>query len=109
MKKPRKKKRSNGRAIKRRLRSGSKAAKKILLQLNPHCDICGKEGNSTTLHLHHVYCIRWGFTTKLEHCVLLCATCHRKFHSRWDKYLDITFEENKDADFMAIYRTLKKL
>lgn len=88
------------------LRSGSKAIKKILLANDPHCDICG---TTKSLQLHHIYLIRHGFKSELERCVLLCANCHVSFHKRWDKYLDITFNENPDIDFLAIYNVLKNL
>ena len=90
----------------RHLRSGSKEVKEILMEQNPHCDICGSDRK---LQLHHIYLVRHGFPTKLEWCTLLCPTCHRAFHKRWDKYLDITFEENPQADFVKIYNVLKKL
>ena len=91
---------------KKTLRSGSKAIKKMLLATNPHCDICG---SGKSLQLHHVYLVRHGFTTQLDRCVLLCASCHCDFHIRWDKYLDITYQENPEADFMSIYNVIKKL
>jgi hypothetical protein len=50
------------------LRRGSKAVKQALMKQNPHCDICGSRKK---LQLHHIFCIRFGFETKLEHCVLL--------------------------------------
>ena len=90
----------------RHLRSGSRAVKAKLLELHPYCDIC----NSTkSLQLHHIFLIRHGFPTKLEHCCLLCPTCHADFHHRWDKYLDTTYKEDPEADFLAIYNMLKKL
>lgn len=88
------------------LRAGSKAVKRRLLELNPHCDICGSTKN---LQLHHVYLIRHGFSTQIDHCCLLCSVCHPDFHHRWDKYLDEVFRQNKEADFLAIYNELKKL
>lgn len=51
------------------LRRGSKSVKNQLMQTNPCCDICGKKKK---LQLHHIYCVRWGFPTTLDHCVLLC-------------------------------------
>ena len=90
----------------RHLRSGSKEAKRILLEQNPFCDICGSDKK---LQLHHVYLVRHGFATKVEWSVLLCPECHRKFHKRWDKYLDVTFKENPKIDFMKIYEVLKRL
>lgn len=90
----------------RHLRSGSKAIKEILMERNPTCDICGC---SHKLQLHHIYLIRHGFATKLEWSALLCANCHRRFHQRWDEYLDVTFQENPDIDFVKIYNVLKKL
>lgn len=103
------KKHSTSKARSRMLRSGSKEVKRQLVEMNPKCDICGKIGNSKSLQLHHVYCIRWGFPTKLERCVLLCPTCHHEFHKKWDNYLDEQFKENPNSDFMIIYNTLKKL
>ena len=90
----------------KKLRSGSKHIKKQLLEKHPFCDICG---SPKSLQLHHIYLIRHGFATKLERCTLLCPVCHKDFHQRWDKYLDLTFRENPDTDFLAIYNTLKKL
>ena len=90
----------------RHLRSGSKAVKQALMEQNPYCDICG--GNNR-LQLHHIFLVRHGFPTKIEWSVLLCATCHRMFHRRWDKYLDITFAENPNIDFRKIYEVLKRL
>ena len=90
----------------RHLRSGSKEVKRILMERNPHCDICGSDRK---LQLHHVFLVRHGFMTKVEWSVLLCPACHRKFHHRWDEYLDITFKENPKIDFMKIYEVLKRL
>lgn len=92
--------------IRNRLRSGSKTVKAKLLEQYPYCDICG---SPKSLQLHHVYLIRHGFPTKLEHCVLLCPSCHADFHHRWDKYLDETYKANPQADFLKIYNILKKL
>ena len=91
---------------KRNLRSGSKAVKQILMERSPYCDICG---GTNKLQLHHVFLVRHGFETKVERSVLLCANCHRAFHHKWDKYLDITFKENPKIDFMKIYEVLKRL
>ena len=89
---------------KKLLRKGSKEVKRVLLNLNPHCDICGSRHE---LQLHHVYLIRHGFKTELEHCVLLCDKCHKKFHKKFDKYLDKLFLEDSFTDFMAIYQKLR--
>ena len=88
------------------LRSGSKEVKRILLQQNPYCDICGSD---RSLQLHHIYLIRHGFATQLEHCVLLCPTCHAELHARFDRYLDEVFKNNPNADFLQIYQELKTL
>lgn len=88
------------------LRSGSKEVKRILLQQNPYCDICGSD---RSLQLHHIYLIRHGFATQLEHCVLLCPTCHAELHARFDRYLDEVFKNNPNADFLQIYYELKTL
>ena len=88
------------------LRSGSSEVKRILLEQHPFCDICG---SPKALQLHHIYLIRHGFKTKLEHCCLLCANCHADFHHRWDKYLDEVYRNDHDADFLKIYNVLKKL
>ena len=98
-----KKRRKNNR---KSLRSGSKEVKRILLLQVPYCDICG---SSRSLQLHHIYLIRHGFATKLEHCCLLCPTCHAEFHTRFDRYLDKVFKDNPNADFLAIYNELKTL
>lgn len=89
---------------KKALRQGSKEVKRILLSINPRCDICGCKGE---LQLHHVYLIRHGFKTELEHCVLLCDKCHKKFHKKYDKYLDKLFIEASNIDFMAVYQKLR--
>ena len=91
---------------KKSLRSGSKEVKRILLQQNPYCDICG---SNRSLQLHHIYLIRHGFATRLEHCVLLCPTCHAELHARFDRYLDEVFKNNPNADFLLIYYELKTL
>ena len=88
------------------LRQGSNLVKRILLDRDPHCDMCGSD---KSLQLHHKFLIRHGFKTELDRCCLLCANCHAYFHHRWDKYLDITFKEDHNADFNAIYDVLKKL
>ena len=113
MKKYRKKKKvrkirpnRKGNQPRKNLRSGSKEVKRILLETNPHCDICGSD---KSLQLHHIFLIRHGFPTKLEHCCLLCPVCHAEFHHRWDKYLDTTYKEDPEADFLAIYNVLKQL
>lgn len=89
---------------KKALRQGSKEVKRILLSINPCCDICGYKGE---LQLHHVYLIRHGFKTELEHCVLLCDKCHKKFHKKYDNYLDKLFIEASNIDFMAVYQKLR--
>lgn len=91
---------------KNKLRAGSRQVKAKLLEEYPYCDICG---SPKSLQLHHVYLIRHGFATKLEHCRLLCASCHAEFHHRWDRYLDKVYEENPQADFLEIYNILKTL
>lgn len=106
----RKSKRHSAHNIKvRALRSGSKQAKAELLELNPHCDICGVEGNNKTLQIHHIYLIRHGFHTRVDRCTLLCSTCHHNFHKRWDNYLDVTFRENPQTDFVKIYNVIKRI
>lgn len=100
---------NRNKARSRQLRAGSKEVKRLLVEQNPKCDICGTIGNNKSLQLHHVYCIRWGFPTELKHCVLLCPTCHHEFHKKWDKYLDVQFRENPNSDFMAVYNTIKRL
>ena len=104
MKKKKNRRRHNSK--KKELRKGSRHVKKELLKENPYCDICGSTEN---LELHHVYLIRHGFPTKKENCRLLCQKCHRTFHHRWDKYLDITFLERPKVDFNQIYETIKKI
>ena len=89
---------------KKALRQGSKEVKRILLSINPCCDICGCNGE---LQLHHVYLIRHGFKTQQEHCVLLCDRCHKRFHKKFDKYLDRLFLEDSFTDFMAVYQKLR--
>ena len=88
----------------KRLRSGSSEIKRILLAINPHCDICGSGDN---LQLHHVYLIRHGFKSRIDRCVLLCPQCHHAFHKRWDHYLDAVYRERPETDFMRIYQILK--
>ena len=95
---------NKNRTHRRNLRSGSKEVKARLIELNPHCDICGSGQN---LQVHHVFCIRHGFKTKLERCVLLCGKCHKKWHSKNDKYWDELFKKNPQADFMEEYNTTK--
>ena len=104
--KARKLRKPRNRTRSRNLRAGSKQVKAQLLERDPKCDICGSSKN---LQLHHIYLIRHGFSTKLERCCLLCSVCHPDFHHRWDKYLDEIFRQNKEADFLTIYNTLKKL
>lgn len=104
-KKPRKRKSSNE-TRNRHLRSGSKEVKRILMEQNPHCDICGSDKK---LQLHHIYLVRHGFGTDVKHSCLLCVDCHRLFHHKFDKYLDITFKENPDIDFLKIYNVLKQI
>ena len=87
------------------LRRGSRIVKKWLMQDRPYCDICGA---TTDLQLHHIYLIRHGFPTALQHCTLLCSTCHRKFHQKYDKFLDEVNERNHYADFLELYKALKK-
>ena len=105
-KKQRKHKKISIQTSNKHLRSGSKTVKQMLMEKCPYCDICG---GTTKLQLHHVFLVRHGFSTKLEWRVLLCANCHRAFHKRWDEYLDITFNENPNIDFLKIYNVLRKL
>ena len=109
LRKAKKRRNTNTKSKSRLLRAGSREVKNKLLAINPHCDICGVKGDSKTLQLHHTYCIRWGFPTKLEQCVLLCPNDHSMFHHRWDKYLDEVYRNDHDADFLKIYNVLKKL
>lgn len=95
-----------GNVNRKHLRAGSRQVKAKLLEINPHCDICGSGKN---LQLHHIYLIRHGFSTRIETCCLLCPQCHHDFHQRWDKYLDEQYRQNHDSDFLAIYNVLKKL
>ena len=90
----------------RLLRSGSKRIKQELLIQNPHCDICGSQKD---LQLHHIYMIRHGFKSELKHCCLLCKECHVNFHRKWDEYLDLTFEQYPEIDFLTVYNTIKRL
>ena len=103
-----KKRRRNAKKVtsRKHLRAGSSEVKRILLEQHPFCDICG---SPKALQLHHIYLIRHGFKTKLEHCCLLCANDHADFHHRWDKYLDEVYRNDHDADFLKIYNVLKKL
>ena len=88
------------------LRSGSKEVKRLLLQQAPYCDICG---STRALQLHHIYLIKHGFPTRLEHCCLLCPTCHAELHVRFDRYLDEVFKNDPNADFLQIYEEKKTL
>lgn len=90
------------------LRTGSRDAKKQLLSQSSHCDICGMEGDADTLQLHHIYCIRWGFTTNVKRCRLLCPNCHYKLHHKYDHYLDDLYWQNPATDFISIYEEIKK-
>ena len=96
--------RNKNRARTRNLRGGSKEVKAKLLELNPHCDICGSIHN---LQLHHVFCIRHNFRTQLNRCVLLCGNCHKKWHAKNDKRWDELFRKNPNTDFMEEYNTTK--
>ena len=104
--KKQKKRKGTTRKLRQSLRAGSKNVKRRLIQTVGVCDICG---NNKSLQLHHIYLIRHGFKTKLEHCCLLCANCHADFHHRWDRYLDVVFKEDPEANFLKIYEVLKKL
>ena len=97
-------KRKNRRSKNKELRRGSREVKKWLLEDKPYCDICGSTQN---LELHHIYLIRHGFPTALQHCTLLCNNCHHKFHKKFDKYLDAVNKRNHYADFLEIYNRLK--
>ena len=94
--------------IRKRLRAGSKETKEQLISKNPCCDICGMAGDNDSLQLHHIYFIRWGFTTHISRCSLLCPNCHYKYHRKFDLYLDNLYETNPNADFNAIYEETKK-
>lgn len=102
----RKPKQSERKIKQKKLRSGSSEIKRILLAINPHCDMCGSGDN---LQLHHVYLIRHGFKSRLDRCVLLCPECHHAFHKRWDHYLDVTYKERPETDFMQLYNILKNM
>ena len=104
--KKRKKRKGTTRKLRQSLRAGSKNVKRKLIETVGVCDICGSD---KSLQLHHIYLIRHGFKTKLEHCCLLCANCHADFHHRWDRYLDVVFKEDPEANFLKIYEVLKKL
>ena len=104
--KKQKKRKGTTRKLRQSLRAGSKNVKRKLIETVGVCDICGSD---KSLQLHHIYLIRHGFKTKLEHCCLLCANCHADFHHRWDRYLDVVFKEDPEANFLKIYEVLKKL
>lgn len=91
---------------KKSLRANSKTIKRKLLEKSGKCDICGSTKN---LQLHHIYLIRHGYPSELEHCCLLCPNCHAEFHHRWDRYLDEVYKADTQADFLKIYNILKKL
>lgn len=95
---------NSNRTRRRNLRSGSKEVKARLIEQNPYCDICGSR---TNLQLHHVFCIRHGFKTQLERCVLLCDKCHKKWHIKNDKLWDELFITNPQTDFLEVYNTTK--
>lgn len=106
MKKKKKKNRTpNVRKI--NLRAGSKGVKVFLYEQNPRCDICGCKLPIKVIQLHHIYLIRHGFPTQVDHCTLLCPNCHRKFHSKFDHYLDRLFGENPNTNFLDVYNMLK--
>lgn len=94
----------NSKKLKKILRQGSKRVKKMLLESNPRCDICGSKDN---LQLHHIYLIRHGFRTEVDRCTLLCEHCHKKFHKKFDKYLDFLYSQNPETDFLSVYHNLK--
>ena len=106
MAKKKKRKITERQRIRRKLRSGSREAKRILLMQNPVCDICGRKGIS--LELHHVTLIRHGYPTKLENTVLLCQLHHKMFHSKFDRYLDRLHTQNPNTDWKKVYEELKK-
>ena len=41
------------------------------------CQKCGRDGNSTNLHAHHIHPSYAGGEDKLENLVTLCSHCHR--------------------------------
>ena len=97
-------KRKNRRSNKnKQLRRGSREVKKWLMEDRPYCDICGSTQN---LELHHIYLIRHGFPTALQHCTLLCSNCHHKFHQEFDNLLDDLNRKNHSTDFLALYSDL---
>ena len=91
---------------KKHLRSGSKEVKRILLEENPRCDICGKE--CVNLQLHHKYYIRFGFSTRIDRCCLLCNFHHKLLHEKTDNYVNRLFAQNPNTDFNAVYEQIKK-
>lgn len=106
--KKRRKTRKKLATIRKRLRAGSKEVKLQLLEQNPHCDICGIKGDEDSLQLHHIFMIRWGYSTDVNRCVLLCPNHHYKLHRKFDDYLDDLYEKNPDTDFAAVYEQIKK-
>lgn len=99
--------RKKAETIRKRLRAGSKEIKAKLYEKAPYCDICHKEAPINVLDLHHIYLIRHGFKTEESRCVLLCPTCHRKFHVKYDSFLDSIFETNPDINFGRLYEAIK--
>lgn len=104
MAKKKKRKITERQRIRRKLRSGSREAKRILLMQNPVCDICGRKGVS--LELHHVKMIRWGYPTDVNYCRLLCHDCHKRYHEH-DRYLNMLHSQG-NMDFLAVYERIKK-
>ena len=61
-------------------KKAKKLRKKLITKYGNTCSRCGQSFD--TLHLHHIIPVVSGGETTENNSLILCASCHRKVHSR---------------------------
>lgn len=69
------------------------------------CQMCGTKkslGNKIILHVHHINPKVKGGSNKLANLILLCLTCHAKFHHGLENLYKKNFRKVRE-DFLGTY------
>ncbi len=63
----------------KRITSVTKKKKKLIKERGNCCQLCGATG---TLHAHHIKPMSRGGSDDASNLLLVCPSCHKKFHSK---------------------------
>lgn len=63
----------------RRITSVTKKKKQLVKERGNRCELCGATG---TLHAHHIKPMSRGGSDDAANLLLVCPSCHRKFHGK---------------------------